>query len=262
MNPRSFCVLLGASALLAPLLAAPTADALETAYGTCSIRAGQKPGTFRIRTEGDCGNRDHDCDSNFEQSFARFTGITLADLAEEGARVTATLDAEPGSFSCSGVVHDGVLQGKAQFVPSEAFVTRMAQLGFSGLEGKLETLAFFDVKTAWVQSLQQTGIAGMTTDKIIPLRIFNVDKEYVESITALGYDLPNADKLIELKVQGVNAAEVREMRGLGYKPNLDELVQIRIFHITPDFVRRMQARGLKNLTIAKLVQIRIFDLAD
>jgi hypothetical protein len=63
-------------------------------------------------------------------------------------------------------------------------------------------------------------------------------------------------------VQGVDAAEVREIRALGYQPTFDELIQIRIFKITPDFIRHMEARGLKDLTIAKLVQIRIFKLAD
>jgi len=63
-------------------------------------------------------------------------------------------------------------------------------------------------------------------------------------------------------VQGVNAEQVREIRALGYQPTIDQLVQIRIFKITPDFIRRMQARGFKNLTIDKLVQIRIFKLAD
>jgi hypothetical protein len=49
---------------------------------------------------------------------------------------------------------------------------------------------------------------------------------------------------------------------MGYQPTLDELVQMRIFKVTPDFIRRMQARGLKDLTISKLVQIRIFNLAE
>jgi hypothetical protein len=40
------------------------------------------------------------------------------------------------------------------------------------------------------------------------------------------------------------------------------LVEMRIFKVTPDFIRRMQAKGLSNLTISKLVQIRIFQLAD
>jgi hypothetical protein len=37
---------------------------------------------------------------------------------------------------------------------------------------------------------------------------------------------------------------------------------MRIFKVTPDFIQRMEARGLRNLTISKLVQIRIFNLAD
>ena len=37
---------------------------------------------------------------------------------------------------------------------------------------------------------------------------------------------------------------------------------MRIFKVTPDFIHRMQDRGFNNLTIAKLVQIRIFNLAD
>ena len=37
---------------------------------------------------------------------------------------------------------------------------------------------------------------------------------------------------------------------------------MRIFKITPEFIHHMQDRGLNNLTIAKLVQIRIFKLAE
>ena len=264
MNPRPLFLLLSASSILAAFLIVPQATALEPVRGTCSIRTGEKPGSFRIRIENDCRDTDHDCNSDFsESSFARFSGMTPADLAEEGAHRTAILAAESGSFTCSGTVHEEELEGAALFTPSQAFVDRMAQIGFSDLDGrKLQAFAFFDVRSEWAQSLREIGIAGVTSEKLIPLRIFRVDKEYIQSITALGYDLPSADKLIELKVQGVNAAEVREMREMGYHPNLDELVQIRIFHITPDFVRRMQARGLKNLTIAKLLQIRIFDLAD
>jgi hypothetical protein len=89
-----------------------------------------------------------------------------------------------------------------------------------------------------------------------------VDEAYIRGITALGYAMPSADMSIALRVQGVDPAEVREIRALGYQPTLDELIQIRIFHITPEFIRRMRARDLKDLTIAKLIQIRIFNLAD
>jgi len=106
------------------------------------------------------------------------------------------------------------------------------------------------------------GIRNLTTDNLIALHIFHVDKDYVRSITSLGYPQPDAEQLVAVSCQGVNAAEVREIRALGYQPTLDQLVQIRIFKITPDFIRRMQARGFSNLTLEKLVQIRIFKLVD
>jgi len=47
-----------------------------------------------------------------------------------------------------------------------------------------------------------------------------------------------------------------------YRDTLDQLVEMRIFKVTPDFIERMRARGLNNLTISKLVQIRIFKLDE
>jgi hypothetical protein len=134
-------------------------------------------------------------------------------------------------------VHDGELSGESVFTPDPAFVERMEQMGFSGFDAeKLQAYAFVNVESGWARSLQQIGVHGMTTDNLIALRIFNVDPDYIHGITSLGYELPAVDQLIALKVQGVNRAEVSEIRALGYKPTLDELIRIRIFHITPDFI--------------------------
>ena len=81
-------------------------------------------------------------------------------------------------------------------------------------------------------------------------------------MVALGYPNLPASKLIAFGVHGVNADEVKEYRALGYNPDAEQLIQMRIFKVTPDFIHRMEARGFQNLTISKLVQIRIFKLAD
>jgi hypothetical protein len=173
------------------------------------------------------------------------------------------VSAEAGTFACAGTVHDGALEGNSTFTPDETFVARMRQLGFTGFDSeKLLTYTLFDIKSAWVESLQKAKISGMTVDNIIALKIFKADPAYVSAITGMGYETPDADKLIALKVQGVDANEVREIRAMGYQPTLDELIQIRIFKVTPDFIRQMQQRGFKDLTIAKLVQIKIFKLDE
>ena len=230
----------------------------------CYISADEHTGKLRLDVPNeDCAESRH-CGSSFSNdSLDRFTGITRADLGHEGASLTATLAAEAGTFTCSGTVHDGELAGRSVFTPDQAFVDRMSRMGFPGYDAqKLMAYAFMDVTSRWVESMQQAGVQGMTVDNLLALRIFRADPDYIHSLTSLGYAMPDADKLIALKVQGVNAEEVRQIRGLGYQPSLDELIQIRIFHITPEFIRRMQDRGLKNLTIGKLVQVKIFKLDE
>jgi hypothetical protein len=260
------CTSTPAIVLLAAFSVTLHAASLAPLRADCSIGASEDHDRFSLHIDkkGDCENGDRHCGSNFSnESISRFTGITLADLNRDGANLTATLAAEAGTFTCSGTVRNGELTGTSVFTPEAAFVEKMDRMGYTGLDSeKLEAYAFIGVDSAFAQSMKQTGVRGITIDNLIALHIFKVNPEYIHGITSLGYELPDADKLVGLKVQGVNAEEVRQIRALGYQPTLDELIQIRIFKITPDFIQRMQQRGLKDLTIAKLVQIRIFKLDE
>lgn len=238
--------------------------AQEPLRAHCSVELSEQTGQFRLSVSDEDCREERNCGSNYSSdSVKRLTGISAGDLEREGAQLTATLAAEAGTFRCTGTVHGGELTGESLFVPDANFVRRMEGMGISGLSSeKLQTYAFVNVESGWALSLKQTGIQGIDADKLIALRIFNVTPEYIHSITELGYALPSADQLIALRVQGVDAKELKEVRALGFHPDFDELVQMRIFHITPEFIRRMQARNFKDLTIAKLVQIRIFKLDE
>jgi len=241
------------------------AQSLEALRSKCDISPTSDGSnlSLHIFDREDCPEGRH-CGSNFSsESMNRFTGVSRSDLARDGAHLTATLNGEAGTFTCTGTVHDNELYGDAVFTPDPAFVDRMATLGFTGYDSrKLQAYTLLDVTSAFARSLQQAKIQHVTTDNLIALRIFKIDPQYAQGFVSMGYDLPDADKLIALKVQGVNAEEVRQIRDFGFKPTLDELIQIRIFHITPEFVHRMQSRGLKDLTISKLVQIKIFKLDE
>lgn len=250
---------------LATALIGVRAQSLEPIHAKCAISpsSDDKKLSLHVFDRRDCPEGRH-CGSDFSsESMSRFTGVSLPDLSSEGAHLTATLKAEAGTFTCTGIVHDQELYGDALFTPDEAFVDRMGKLGFTGYDSqKLQAYALLDLTSEYARSLQQANIKRLTTDNLIAMRIFKIDPSYPQNFVAMGYEQPDADKLIGLKVQGVNAEEVRQIRDLGFKPTLDELIQIRIFKITPEFVRRMQSRGLKDLTIAKLVQIKIFKLDE
>jgi hypothetical protein len=260
---RRFSSLLMLTAIVATVFTLH-ATASEPINRNCYVSPAEKPDTFRLQTDdGDChGHRN--CGNNMSDlPSSRFTGITVADFANQGAHLTATLAAEAGTFTCTGTIQNGELNGASAFASNPDFVARMEKMGFTGYDDqKLLAYTFFDIRSEWAQSLKQLGVRGMDSDNLIALRIFHVDPAFVSGLTSLGYAVPDADKLVALSVQGVNADEVRQIRALGYQPTVDQLIQIRIFKVTPDFIQRMQARGLTNLTIDKLVQIRIFKLAD
>ena len=242
---------------------------LEPLHAHCVIgpSESEKPGAFRIRIyegdDDDCYD-GRNCSSHFNHDpFTRLTGITRSDLARDGAHLTATVAGEAGTFNCSGTVHDDVLRGDSVFTPDPAFVDRLEKMGFSGFTSeKLEAYAFFNVQSDWVRSLQQAGVKGMSEDNLLAMRIFNVEPAYISSITALGYPMPDAEKLIAFRVHKVDPEEIRQIRALGYQPSFDDLIQIRIFHITPEFIHKMQDRGFKDLSLSKLVQIKIFKLDE
>lgn len=240
-------------------------DQLQPLHGTCSIAPSTEGDHVQFKIErGDCGEGKHHCNTNnSDMPLSNFSGFTLADLKNDGAHVDALIAAEAGKLTCSGTVHDLTLSGDFTFVPDPAFVARMGKMGFTGFDSeKLEAYTLFHVETSWIQALQSAGVKDITTDNIIALRIFKVDPPYVKSMADLGYPNLPAEKLIAFKIHGVNPDDVKQYRAMGYQPNADELIQMRIFKVTPDFIKRMQARGLNDLTIQKLVQIRIFKLAD
>jgi hypothetical protein len=256
--------------VLTALLAASTGlflqaeQHLRTLTGSCSVAASANEAEVDLRLEsGGCGGNEHCASTNTQEPLSAFLGFTLADLRREGSHVDAVIRAEAGTLTCSGAVHDGRLSGAFSFVPDPAFADRMLQMGYRDLdEEKLRAYTLFRIGIAWVRSLQAAGVSGMDSGNLIALRIFHADTDYVHSLNTLGYPTPDAGKLIALRVHRVDPEEVKQVRALGYQPTLDDLIQMRIFNITPSFIHRMQAKGLSNLTISKLVQIRIFNLAE
>lgn len=242
-----------------------SAQNLEPLHGTCSITPSEHADKVRMAIEREpCAEGFSHCNtSDTDVPVSQFSGFSLADLERDGAHLDAAMTAEAGTIRCSGTVHASALRGDYTFTPDAQFVGRMQQMGFSGFDSeKLQAYTLFHIDTAWVKSLQAAGVTDMDSGNLIALRIFRITPEFVRSMDALGYPHLPAGKLIAFGVHGVNPDEVKQIRALGYDPNADELIQMRIFRVTPDFIRRMQSRGFKNLTIAKLVQVRIFKLAE
>jgi len=251
-------------ALVAMILILTMPAAYASASKQCSITAGRWDGKmdFSWSSEG-CSEARHCHEGNSDMAWGRWSGIVPEDLQREGATVDARMKAEAGEMRCVGTVHDGALRGEYSFAPSEDFVRQMQSMGFDDqTPERLQGYAFLDVTTAWTKDMKNAGVTGMTAENLMGLRALKVDAGYVRAMAAAGYPELGAQKLTSMKAVGVTPDKVQAVRAMGYSPTEEELIQMSVFKIDAPFVERMKGRGFKNLTIAQLVQIKVFKLDE
>jgi hypothetical protein len=235
----------------------------ETA-ANCSITNARWDGKLTFNWDrGDCNEERHCHEGNSDMPWSKWTGIVPEDLQREGAALDARMNAEAGEMRCVGKVHDGALQGTYSFKLNEDFAKRMEAMGFDNQTAeRLQGYVLLDVTTAWVKDLKDAHVTNLSSEKLMGLRALNVDAAYVHAMAGAGYPELAADKLTTMKAVGVTPEKVQAVRAMGYTPSEDELIQMSIFKIDAPFVERMKARGLKDLTIAQLVKIKIFKLDE
>ena len=213
----------------------------------------------------DCGEDSEDCTdvNNASVEWGRWTGTSAQMLGKEGATLTARMNDEAGDLVCSGSVHAGVLTGRYQFTPNEEFRKKMASMGFDEITPRKQLgFLMLDVSTEWVKEMKGLGVTDLSTGKLMGLRALHVDPKYIRAMSAAGYPEHRAGKLTEMKAIGVTPEKVQEAKSLGFAPTEQELIQMCIFHIDRPFVERMRARGLNDLTLDKLIKIKIFKVDE
>jgi hypothetical protein len=214
---------------------------------------------------GECSDDHHEnCgEENSNIAWTRWSGVSPQSLQQEGAQLNAVMSGEAGEMRCSGTVHDGVLAGRYQFTPNAAFVQKMGAMGFDDITPrKQQGFLMLDVTSAWAQQMKDAGVTDLSTNKLMGLRALHVDLDYIHAMAAAGYPELRANKLTEMKAVGVTPEKAKEAKAMGFDPTEQELVQMSIFKIDRPFVERMRARGLGDLSLNKLIQIKIFKLDD
>jgi hypothetical protein len=96
-------------------------------------------------------------------------------------------------------------------------------------------------------------------EMLFELTLNDVSTAFVRSMKAEGYDVP-LEKYLEMRIFNITPEYIREMRSLGFKNiDSDELVASRIHRVTPDYIREMRAAGW-DLTLEEYQSNRIFNV--
>ena len=151
---------------------------------------------------------------------------------------------------------------KIQDVTPE-YAEKMAQLGFGKLSADdLIGAKVQDVTPDYIAQLKHDGLEVKTIHDAISYRIFNVTPEFVAGMKAAGFDNLDHKQLMALRVQGVTPDYARTIRQQYPGATVDDIVKTKIFNINADFIADAKRHGFTDLTLDKLVKLRISGILD
>ena len=86
---------------------------------------------------------------------------------------------------------------------------------------------------------------------------FRPSADYVKEMATLGYSGLSDEKFFEMAVIDVTRSYTKELQSLGFKPNVEGLVEARIFNVNREQVEGLKSVGYDNLSLKKLVDLRV-----
>jgi hypothetical protein len=95
---------------------------------------------------------------------------------------------------------------------------------------------------------------------------FTPDRSYIAAVQSLGIEFKLDDHrkgrsddedLFSLALCDVSTAFIRSMIAEGYKVRLEDYLELRIFEVTPEYIREMRTLGFRDITAEDLVASRI-----
>jgi beta-lactamase regulating signal transducer with metallopeptidase domain len=262
-------------------LAAVAASAIVLAISAPQLVAGLHP----VQAETVAASPDHSIPAPSANAAEPATASApVQDAAPRPSQQPAKKEAQPAADSTTDAQH---LEPSAH----TAYIDRMKAAGYDVDLDKLIAMKIQNVTPEYAQAMSQLGLGKPSADDLIACkiqgvspevvaelkkdgldvksfqdaisdRIFHVDPEFVAGMKAAGFDHLTSQQLLSLRVQGVTPEYAKSITQQFPGITADELVETRIFHIDADFIASAKSHGFTDLTLKKLVKLRISGILD
>ena len=157
---------------------------------------------------------------------------------------------------------DKLIAMKVQDVTPE-YAQAMAQAGF-GKPSADELIAckIQGVTPEYVSELKQKGFQIESFQDAITFRIFAITPEFAAGMKSAGFPDLTSKQLVSLRVQGVTPEYAQQIAQAYPGATVDDVIKTRIFRIDAAFIESAKKHGFTDLSLEKLVQLRITGLLD
>ena len=115
----------------------------------------------------------------------------------------------------------------------------------------------FSPSAAYVKEMGELGYSGLDDKRLFELAMIDVTRAYTKELQSLGFK-PDVEGLIEARIFNVNREQVEGLKSVGYDGlSLRKLVDLRVHGVTPEYIKQMRAAGF-NESLDKFAEMHMF----
>jgi beta-lactamase regulating signal transducer with metallopeptidase domain len=157
---------------------------------------------------------------------------------------------------------DKYIAMKIQDVTPE-YARAMGQLGFGKLSADdLIACKIQGVTADYIAELKKRGLDVQSVHDAISYRIFEVSPEFVAGMKAAGFSGLTPKQLLAMRVQGITPEYAQSITKQFPGATSEDVIKTRIFNIDAAFIALAKRHGFNDLTLEKLVKLRISGVLD
>ena len=166
---------------------------------------------------------------------------------------------DAGALACSGIGSNGRGEGTCRFQRNAAYFDALARHGVR-VAGDFQAwqLAHFDVKLTLLEEMRRQNYARPTASDLVAAGIFTIDAEFVRALGDAGFRPQKLDDLVQLRIHQITPDYIRAIRAAAPRLRLTsaDLVQFRIHKVTPEWISGWTKLGY-DLSVHDLANTRI-----
>ncbi|PPK87286.1 beta-lactamase regulating signal transducer with metallopeptidase domain [Neolewinella xylanilytica] len=193
-----------------------------------------------------------------------FDKSNLGALPRDGMGVFS-LTREAGTITFRGIFEGDRGTGTFDFEPAAAFEEKLEQAGYGSYTNR-ELVHFFysDITSGYLDYLEREDF-NPDHDQLVQLAVFEINQktlpQVLADLKASGYARPDLETIVQLRIFDIDALYVQALADAGYRDlDLQDVINAKIHDLTPEYISEIARLGFGDVDFEEIIAMAIHDV--